>query len=63
MNLHTTCTEKPPRIETFISHFLWICSWGFCKCFQEQMIVFWGSEASELNEDISIIFIDSAFLI
>lgn len=31
--------------------------------FQGQMIVFWGNEASELNEDISINFIDSAFLI
>lgn len=36
---------------------------GILQCFQEQMIVFWGSEASKLNEDISINFIDSAFLI
>lgn len=36
---------------------------GLLQCFPEEMIVFWGNEASELNEDIFINFIDSAFLI
>lgn len=36
---------------------------GILQYFQEQMIIFWGSEASELNEDISINVIDCAFLI
>lgn len=62
MNLPKTCMEKPSKTEAFICHFVQIFM-GILHCFQEQMLVFWSSEASELNEDISINFIDSAFLI